>query len=46
MPLYISYSSAKEVEYLSFFRKEVVLINTEFSSHLDSLVFKGRVYTV
>ena len=46
MPLGVSRSSAKEVEHFSFFGGEVVVINLEFSSYLDPLVLKGRVYPI
>ena len=39
-------SSTKEVEYFSFFRKEIVIVNAELSSYLDPLILKGRVYPV
>jgi len=42
----VSYSSTKEVEYFSFFRKEIVIVNAKLSSYLDPLILKGRVYPV
>ena len=36
----------KEVEYFSFFRKEMVIVNTELSLYLNPLIFKGRVYFI
>ena len=46
MLLGVPYSLAKEVEYFSFFRGEVVIINLEFSLYLDSPVFEGKVYPI
>ncbi len=46
MLLGVPYSLAKEVEYFSFFRGEVVIINLEFSLYLDSPVLKNRVYPI
>ena len=46
MPLSVTYSSTKEVEYFSFFRKEIVIVNAELSLYLNPLVLKGRVYPV
>jgi len=39
-------SSTKKVEYFSFFRKEIVIINAELSLYLNPLILKGRVYPV
>jgi hypothetical protein len=39
-------SSAKEVKHLSFFKKEIVVVNAELSSYLDPPILKGRVYPV
>jgi len=36
-------SLTKEVEYFSFFRKEIVIVNTELSLYLNPLILKGRV---
>jgi hypothetical protein len=44
--LSVPYSSTKEVEHFSFFRKEIVIVNTELSSYLNPPVLKGRVYPV
>jgi hypothetical protein len=38
--------STKEVEYFGFFKKEIVVVNTELSSYLNPLILKGRVYPV
>ena len=46
MSLGVSSGSTKKVKYFGFFGGEVVFINTELSSDLDSLVLKGRVYPV
>ena len=42
----VSYSSTKEVEYFSFFGKEMVIVTAELSLYLDPLILKGRVYPV
>ena len=39
-------SLTKKVKYFSFFREEMVIINAEFSLHLDSPIFKNRVYPI
>ena len=36
----------KEVEYFSFFGKEIVIVNAELSSYLNPLILKGRVYPI
>ena len=46
VPLGIPSSSTKEVEYFSFFRKEIVIVNTKLSLYLNPLILKGRVYPV
>jgi hypothetical protein len=46
VPLGVPYSSPKEVEYFSFFRKEIVIVNVELSSYLNPPILKGRVYSV
>ena len=46
VPLGVSYSSTKEVEYFSFFRKEIVIVNAELSLYLNPLILKGRVYPI
>ena len=46
MLLGIPNSLTKEVKYLSFFRGEIIVINTELFSYLDPLIFKGRVYSI
>ena len=46
VPLGVPSSSTKEVEYFSFFRKEIVIVNAELSLYLNPLVLKGRVYPV
>jgi hypothetical protein len=38
--------STKEVEYFSFFRKEIVVVNAELSLYLNPLILKGRVYPI
>jgi len=46
VPLGVPSSLTKEVEYFGFFRKEIVIVNTELSLYLNPLIFKGRVYPV
>jgi len=46
VPLGVPSSSTKEVEYFSFFRKKIVIVNTELSLYLNPLIFKGRVYSI
>jgi len=46
VPLGVPYSSAKEVEYFSFFRKEIVIVNAGLSLYLNPLILKGRVYPI
>jgi len=46
VPLSIPYSSTKNIKHLGFFREEVIIINAEFSSHLDPLVLKSGVYSI
>jgi len=46
VPLGVPSSSTKEVKYFGFFRKEIVVVNTELSLYLNPLIFKGRVYSV
>jgi len=36
----------KKVEYFSFFRKEIVIVNVELSSYLNPLILKGKVYSI
>jgi hypothetical protein len=42
----ISYSLTKDIEDLSFFREEIVVVNIEFSLYLNPPILKGRVYPV
>ena len=46
VPLGIPSSLTKEVEHFGFFRKEIVIVNTELSSYLNPLILKGRVYPI
>jgi hypothetical protein len=46
VPLGVPYSSTKEVEYFSFFKKEIVIVNAELSLYLNPPILKGRVYSV
>jgi hypothetical protein len=44
--LSISYSLTKDIKHLGFFKKEIVVINTELSLYLNPPILKGRVYPV
>ena len=46
VPLGVPSGSTKEVEYFGFFRKEIVIVNTELSLYLNPPILKGRVYPV
>jgi hypothetical protein len=46
VPLGVPYSLTKEVEYFSFFRKEMVIVNAELSLYLNPPILKGRVYPI
>jgi len=46
VPLGVPSSLTKEVEHFSFFRKKIVIVNTELSLYLNPLILKGRVYSV
>ena len=46
VPLGVPYGLTKEVEYFSFFRKEIVIVNTELSLYLNPLILKYRVYPI
>jgi len=46
VPLGIPYGSTKKVEHFGFFRKEIVIVNTELSSYLNPPILKGRVYPI
>jgi len=39
-------SLTKKVEYFGFLRKEIVIVNAEFSLYLNPLILKGRVYSI
>ena len=39
-------SSTKDIEYLSFFKKEIVIINIELFLYLNPPILKSRVYFV
>jgi len=39
-------SLTKEVKYLSFFGKEMVIVNAELSLYLNPPILKGRVYPI
>ena len=42
----IPYSLTKDIKHFGFIRGEIVIINTEFSSYLNPLILKGRVYPI
>ena len=42
----ITNSLTKEVEHFSFFKKEIVIVNTELSLYLNPLILKDRVYPI
>ena len=42
----ISYSLIKDIEHLGFFREKIVIVNIEFFSYLNPLIFKNRVYFI
>ena len=46
VPLGVPCGLTKEVEYFSFFRKEIVIVNAELSLYLNPLILKDRVYPV
>jgi len=46
VPLGVPSSLTKEVEYFSFFRKEIAIVNAELFLYLNPLIFKGRVYPI
>ena len=46
VPLGVPSGLTKEVEYFSFFREEIVIVNTELSSYLNPLILKGGVYPI
>jgi len=46
VPLGVPSGLTKKVEHFSFLRKEIVIVNTEFSLYLNPLILKGRVYSV
>jgi len=39
-------SLTKEVEYFNFFKKEIIIVNTELFLYLNPLILKSRVYLV
>jgi len=46
VPLGVPSGLTKEVEHFGFFKKEIVIVNTELSLYLNPLILKGRVYPV
>jgi len=46
VPLGVPSGLTKEVEYFSFFKKEIVVVNTELFLYLNPLILKGRVYPI
>jgi hypothetical protein len=46
VPLGVPSGLTKEVEYFSFFRKEIVIVNAELSLYLNPLILKSRIYLI
>ena len=46
VPLGVPSGLTKEVEHFSFFKKEIVIVNTELSLYLNPLILKDRVYFI
>jgi len=46
VPLGVPGGLTKEVKYFSFFKKEIVIVNTELSLYLNPLILKSRVYPI
>jgi len=46
VPLGVPSSSTKDIEYFSFFRKDIVIVNVELFLYLNPLILKGRVYPI
>jgi hypothetical protein len=46
VPLGVPYGLTKEVEYFSFFGKEIVVVNAELLLYLNPPIFKSRVYPI
>jgi len=46
VPLGVPSGLTKEVEYFSFFRKEIIIVNAELFLYLNPLIFKSRVYPI
>jgi hypothetical protein len=46
VPLGVPSGSTKEIEHFSFFRKKMVIVNTELSLYLNPLILKYRVYPI
>ena len=42
----VPYSLTKDIKHFSFFKKEIVVVNIEFSLYLNPPIFKGRVYPI
>jgi len=42
----VTSSLTKEIKYFSFFRKEIIIVNTELSLYLNPLILKGKVYPI
>ena len=42
----IPYNLTKEVKHFGFFRKEIIMVNTELSLYLNPPILKGRVYFI
>jgi len=46
VPLGVPSGSTKKVEHFGFLKKEMVIVNTEFSLYLNPPILKGRVYSI
>jgi len=46
VPLSVPYGLTKEVEYFSFFGKEIVIVNSELFLYLNPPILKSRVYPI
>jgi len=46
MLLGVPNSLIKKIKYFSFFREEIVVVNTELSLHLNPPIFKNGVYPI
>ena len=44
--LSVPYSLTKDIKYFNFFKKEIVIVNTELSLYLNPPIFKNKVYPI